>query len=163
MPASVTATKAAPQMIRGGEHQPAVRGQIKIFGKKLRGVRAGDSLFERNVRHASAAEAGAVSRVRRHAGEEFVRDAHRRAPARTLVNRRRAKLTVVRFATQGAATRSHSRRGGRQIDFSRVDYGVADRVRGRRQMVARALRTDFFHCPGVHGVNRFFRERSSQR
>jgi len=127
MPAIVAATKAAPQKIRGGEHDQAVRIEIRISGLKF--VRTGNCFVGRNLRYASVADAGATACFERYAGEEFVRDARRLAPAWAFVSCRRAKPTVVRFATQRAETCINANSG-----------------RGRRWSVARARMTNFFHA-----------------
>ncbi len=98
MAAVVAAAIAATLMIcRGENHQAIV--EVKVAGPDLR---PGDPTLPGTMKFhdALAADAGFVALFRRHAGDEFVRDANGRTPARTFVGGRGAELAIVPPAAQ---------------------------------------------------------------
>lgn len=102
MAAVVPATIAASLMVFGGEHQQA---GFKIEFTRawlLRRYPAGFGPVK--LHHALAADARLVPQFSRDLREQGGGNFHTRAPARAFVSVRRAKLAIVRSATQRAVT-----------------------------------------------------------
>ena len=98
MPAIVPATKAAPQMILGGENHQAVLVEIIIAGTQSRIAVRRAPMMKRP--HASAADAPAIALLRRHASQQLSGKFNRRAPARAFVRGGGAELAIVGSAAQ---------------------------------------------------------------
>ena len=98
MATGIAATVAAPLVIcRGENHQAFV--EVKVAGPDL-WPSDPTLLGPMKFHDALATDTGFVAQFSRHAGDEFVRNANRRTPARTFVGCRRAELTIIRPATQ---------------------------------------------------------------
>src|SRR5882762_10071424 len=98
MPATAAATIAAAQMIFSLEDNQAPAIKIKI-ARQQRGGFAIPPALPKPV-HAILTNAGPVSQFRRDAGQQFVRDLHTHAPARSFVRALAAQLAAVRPAAQ---------------------------------------------------------------
>ena len=99
---AAAATAVTPsRMICSGENQQAARVEIKIARHDWQWPAGGTFAMKR--RHTAGAETGLVSRLRRDAGEQFVRDVRGHAPARTFVGGAGAKLTAVGSAAERAS------------------------------------------------------------
>src|SRR5688572_9051361 len=94
----IAAAIATSLVIRGGEdHQAAV--EIKVAGPDLW---PGDPtlLGAMKIHDALATDAGFVAGFGRNLRDQFIRNANRRTPAWTFVNRHGAELAIVRPAAQ---------------------------------------------------------------
>jgi hypothetical protein len=98
MPAIVSATKTAPQMILSCENHQAASVKIIIAGTQSRVVLDRTPALKRC--DTRAADASAVPLLRRHASQQFRRKFNRRAPARAFVGSSGAELAMIQSAAQ---------------------------------------------------------------